>query len=92
MNRQQRRAFQKKRFVAKCAACETDSCRIHVLGVRAIYAGDPTAPEDLGICKGCPCATGRCDACGETDQHWLGCSRVGLPEAPERAPQGAALQ
>jgi len=91
VNRHQRRAqkAQKQRFVAKCAMCETEHCEVHVLKVRAIYLGDPKAPTDLGICKGCPCAAGKCDSCGETGQHWLGCSAVGLPEGPAA---GAVIQ
>lgn len=81
MNRQQRRAMKGGRFVAKCAACEADACAVHVLDRREIYRDDPTAPRDLGICKGCPCAAGRCDACGEVGGHWLGCTIVGLPDA-----------
>lgn len=74
----------KKRFVAKCRMCETDSCVVHVLGKREMYKNDPKAPQDLGICKGCPCSNGKCDACGETGQHWLGCSMVGIPgDTPE---------
>lgn len=82
MNRHERRAKAAKgdRYVADCAMCETKPCEIHVLGVRAIYEGDVTAPKDLGICKGCPCANGTCDTCGETGMHWLGCAAVGLPE------------
>ena len=82
MNRQQRRASKGKRFVAKCNGCDAEHCDVHVLDARAIYADDPNAPEELGICKGCPCAVGMCDACGETGGHWLGCSIVGLPEGP----------
>lgn len=81
MNRRQRRA---QRFVAPCSACGKD-CAIHALKPRAIYEGDPTAPDDLGICKGCPCSAGMCDACGESDGHWLGCPVVGLPEMPPEA-------
>lgn len=77
--RLRKKAMKKDRFVAKCAMCETEHCEVHVLGRRAKYADDPTAPEDLGICKGCPCAHGTCDACGETGQHWLGSAAVGLP-------------
>lgn len=91
MNRHERRARAKKRFVAKCQACEAETCVVHVLKRRAIYTDDPTAPEDLGICKGCPCSTGRCDSCGETEGHWLGCKLVGMPEGP--APKsGVVLQ
>lgn len=88
MNRQQRRAIAsgKQRFVATCAMCDAETCVIHVLGRRAKYADDPMAPDDLGICKGCPCAASTCDSCGETGQHWLGCKAVGLPEG---APEGA---
>lgn len=70
----------KERFLAKCALCDTETCLVHVLGRRAIYRSDPTAPKDLGICKGCPCSTGKCDWCGETGCHWLGCPAVGIPE------------
>lgn len=92
MNRKQRRAARGQRFVATCAMCETETCVIHVLRRREIYRDDPTAPEDLGICKGCPCSAGKCDACGEVDGHWLGCKLVGLPDFPEKAPPGAVLQ
>ena len=80
MNRHQRRARAKQRFVAKCQGCEAEACVLHTLKRRAIYEDDPTAPEDLGICKGCPCSAGVCDSCGEREGHWLGCSVVGLPE------------
>lgn len=90
MNRQERRAKAKQRFVAACAMCDAETCAIHALGRRAIYEDDPTAPTDLGICKGCPCASGMCDSCGETGQHWLGCSAVGLPEAP--SPSGSVAE
>lgn len=83
MNRKQRRANKGKTFVAKCAMCETEHCVIHVLDRRAIYADDPTAPQDMGICKDCPCSAGKCDRCGETEGHWLGCELVGLPPPPE---------
>jgi len=73
MNRRQRRAS-KDRFVAKCQACATDHCVVHTF----MRHGE----KDLGICKGCPCAVGTCDACGCTGEHWLGCSVVGIPEAP----------
>jgi hypothetical protein len=81
MNRHERRATAKNRVMAKCNACEADACEVHVLKPRAIYVGDATAPDDLGICKGCPCSAGVCDSCGETEGHWLGCTRVGLPES-----------
>lgn len=88
MNRHARRAKEKqmagKRYVAKCAMCTAATCTIHVLERRAIYADDPTAPKDLGICEGCPCALGLCDTCGETGRHWLGCRAVGLQEKPEK--------
>lgn len=80
MNRHQRRAALAggpgggKRFVAKCQMCAAKTCVIHVL----MRHGQ----KDLGICKGCPCAAGKCDACGETGQHWLGCTSVGVPEQP----------
>jgi hypothetical protein len=86
MNRAQRRAMRSKRYVAKCAMCEAESCVIHVQAFRAV---DPTGPKDLGICKGCPCAVGKCDACGETGEHWLGCRLVGLPEG---TPAGVSVQ
>lgn len=96
MNRKQRRAASARgeRFVATCAMCkgEKEACEIHVLHRREIYRDDPTAPKDLGICKGCPCSSGKCDACGEVEGHWLGCKLVGLPDAPERAPSGVTLQ
>lgn len=84
MNRHQRRAKAAvgDRVMAKCAMCDADACEVHVVERRAIYADDPTAPQDLGICKGCPCSVGTCDSCGETDGHWLGCRAVGLPEGP----------
>lgn len=82
MNRRERRAA-KTRFIASCAMCDAETCVIHVLGRRAIYADDPSAPDDLGICRGCPCSAGMCDSCGETGQHWLGCTAVGLPSMPE---------
>ena len=92
MNRHERRAQAKNRLVAKCDGCVADACECYVLRPRAIYVGDPTAPEDIGICKGCPCSTGLCDSCGETGGHWLGCPRVGLAEMPETVPTGATIQ
>lgn len=93
MNRRERRAKNARargqRFVAKCKMCFAEACEIHVLKRRAIYADDPTAPEDLGICEDCECSRGKCDSCGETGRHWLGCKAVGLPEG---APTGVALQ
>ncbi len=84
MNRRERRAMEAKtgdRFVAKCQGCTRPSCVVHVI----MRHGE----KDLGICKGCPCSSGKCDACGFTGMHWLGCPVVGLPEAP---PAGATLQ
>lgn len=76
MNRHERRAAKKQRFVAKCKLCDTETCVLHVI--------ERYGKEDLGICKGCPCSAGKCDACGETGQHWLGCSAVGLPPFPDQ--------
>ena len=93
MNRHQRRAQSSRgplgakpgqRFSAKCNMCDADACEVHVLKRRAVYADDPTAPEDLGICKGCPCSPGMCDSCGEVEGHWLGCKAVGLPSGPTK--------
>ncbi len=78
MNRHERRAHasRTKRFVAKCAMCESETCRIHVM--------QRLGKEDLGICKGCPCSKGACDSCGFTGEHWLGCRAVGLPPLPSK--------
>jgi hypothetical protein len=85
-----------QRFVASCKMCETETCELHVLRPRAVNVGDPTAPDDIGICKGCPCSVGKCDSCGETGGHWLGCDLVGMPTKEEHdasvRPPGATLQ
>lgn len=88
MNRHTRRAHAKKgdRFVAHCKACPDGSlpfedgkepcCEIVVITRHG--------EKELGICRGCPCAAGKCDSCHETGHHWLGCPLVGLPAMPTR--------
>jgi hypothetical protein len=70
VNRHERRAnavaARKDRFVAHCNACPNGQP-----GVKP-KPGEPPACEVIG----------RCDACGMTGMHWLGCSLVGLPEMP----------
>jgi hypothetical protein len=89
MNRAHRRATAKTgdRFVAHCNACPEGSPEV------TPDPGDAPAcvvvtirrhgRAELGICRGCACALGTCDACGMTGEHWLGCPIVGLPEGTE---------
>lgn len=97
MNRADRRAQRRKepdRFIAHCNGCPSGS-----IVREAGEEGDPCCEivvisrfgkKCLGICQGCACAAGKCDRCGETGLHWIGCPIVGLPntgplhEAPGR--------
>ena len=87
MNRAARRArknTEPDRFVAHCNGCPSGS-----VAPEPGAEGEPCCEivvirragrECLGICRGCPCAAGKCDRCGETGVHWIGCPVVGLPD------------
>lgn len=90
MNRKERRSKKKDRFLATCKMCESFGHHTSVVegqGACVIHVITRHGKEELGICKGCPCATGTCDQCGETGQHWLGCAGVGIPEMPKEGVQ-----
>jgi hypothetical protein len=92
MNRADRRRAAKggDRFVAHCNGCPNGSlpvkpgkdpcCLVTVIERNGI--------RDLGVCQGCDCSKGKCDACGMTGVHWLGCSVVGLEAIPDKPAAG----
>ena len=84
MNRADRRRAAKEgqRFLAHCNACPAGSAKSETVTEPCceVVVIDRHGRKKLGICRGCDCSKGKCDVCGETGVHWLGCSVVGLPE------------
>lgn len=92
MNRAaRRRAAKADRFVAHCNACPNGSLPSKVGDEPCclVVTIDRNGLRELGVCQGCDCSKGKCDACGMTGVHWLGCSVVGLPAIPKKPAAGA---